>query len=106
MAWLLLFIAGLCEVAWAITLKYSEGFTRLWPTVGVLVGGLVSVYLLGLAAKQIPIGTAYAVWTGVGAIGTALLGIALFDEPRTALRLGCMTLIVAGIAGLRLLSPR
>jgi quaternary ammonium compound-resistance protein SugE len=66
----------------------------------------VSVYLLGLAAKQIPIGTAYAVWTGVGAIGTALLGIALFDEPRTALRLGCMTLIVAGIAGLRLLSPR
>jgi quaternary ammonium compound-resistance protein SugE len=106
MAWLLLFIAGLCEVAWAITLKYSEGFTRLWPTVGVLAGGLVSVYLLGLAAKQIPIGTAYAVWTGIGAIGTALLGIALFDEPRTALRLGCMTLIVAGIAGLRLLSPR
>jgi quaternary ammonium compound-resistance protein SugE len=106
MAWLLLFIAGLCEVAWAITLKYSNGFTRLWPTVGVLAGGLVSVYLLGLAAKQIPIGTAYAVWTGIGAIGTALLGIALFDEPRTALRLGCMTLIVAGIAGLRLLSPR
>jgi quaternary ammonium compound-resistance protein SugE len=106
MAWLLLFFAGLCEVAWAITLKYSEGFTRLWPTVGVLAGGLVSVYLLGLAAKQIPIGTAYAVWTGIGAIGTALLGIALFDEPRTALRLGCMTLIVAGIAGLRLLSPR
>lgn len=106
MAWLLLFIAGLCEVAWAITLKYSEGFTRLWPTVGVFAGGIVSVYLLGLAAKQIPIGTAYAVWTGVGAVGTALLGIALFDEPRTALRLGCMTLIVAGIAGLRLLSPR
>jgi quaternary ammonium compound-resistance protein SugE len=106
MAWLLLFIAGLCEVAWAITLKYSEGFTRLWPTVGVLAGGLVSVYLLGLAAKQIPIGTAYAVWTGIGAIGTALLGILLFDEPRSALRLGCMTLIVAGIAGLRLLSPR
>jgi quaternary ammonium compound-resistance protein SugE len=106
MAWLLLFVAGLCEVAWAITLKYSEGFTRLWPTVGVLAGGLISVYLLGLAAKQIPIGTAYAVWTGIGAIGTALLGIALFDEPRSALRLGCMTLIVAGIAGLRLLSPR
>jgi quaternary ammonium compound-resistance protein SugE len=106
MAWFLLFTAGLCEVAWAITLKYSNGFTRLWPTVGVFGGGIVSVYLLGLAAKQIPIGTAYAVWTGIGAIGTALLGIALFDEPRTALRLGCMTLIVAGIAGLRLLSPR
>jgi len=106
MAWLLLFVAGLCEVAWAITLKYSNGFTRLWPTVGVFSGGIVSVYLLGLAAKQIPIGTAYAVWTGIGAVGTALLGIALFDEPRTALRLGCMMLIVAGIAGLRILSPR
>jgi len=106
MAWLLLFVAGLCEVAWAITLKYSQGFTRFWPTVGVFSGGIVSVYLLGLAVKQIPIGTAYAVWTGIGAIGTALVGIALFDEPRTALRLACMALIIAGIAGLRLLSPR
>jgi quaternary ammonium compound-resistance protein SugE len=106
MAWLLLFVAGLCEVAWAITLKYSQGFTRLWPTVGVFSGGIVSVILLGLAVKQIPIGTAYAVWTGIGAIGTALLGIALFDEPCTALRMACMALIVVGIAGLRLLSPR
>jgi quaternary ammonium compound-resistance protein SugE len=106
MAWLLLFVAGLCEVAWAITLKYSEGFTRLWPTVGVFAGGIVSVILLGFAVKQIPIGTAYAVWTGIGVIGTAILGITLFGEPRTALRLGCMTLILAGIVGLRLLSPR
>jgi quaternary ammonium compound-resistance protein SugE len=95
MAWFLLFVAGLCEVAWAITLKYSEGFTRLWPTVGVFSGGIVSVVLLGLA-----------VWTGIGVIGTAVLGIILFDEPRTALRLACMALIVVGIAGLRLLSPR
>ena len=106
MAWLLLLLAGLCEIAWAITLKYSEGFTRLWPTVGVLAGGLVSVYLLSLASKQIPIGTAYAVWTGIGAVGTALLGIAFYHEPRTALRLCCILLIVAGIAGLRVLSPQ
>jgi len=103
MAWLLLFVAGLCEVAWAITLKYTEGFTRLWPSVGVFTGGIISVYLLGMASKQLPIGTAYAVWTGIGAVGTALLGIAIFNEPRTALRLGCIALIVAGIIGLRLI---
>jgi len=106
MAWLLLLLAGCCEIAWAMTLKYSQGFTRLWPTLGMLAGGLLSVYLLSLATKQIPIGTAYAVWTGIGAVGTALLGIAIFNEPRTALRLGCIVLIVAGIAGLKLLSPQ
>jgi len=104
MAWLLLLLAGFCEVGWAITLKYTHGFTRLWPSVGVFGGGVVSVYLLGLAVKQIPIGTAYAVWTGIGAVGTALLGMALFGEPRTALRLGCIALIVAGIIGLRIVS--
>ncbi len=106
MAWLILFIAGLCEVGWAITLKYTHGFTRIGPTTGVFAGGVLSVYLLGIATKQIPIGTAYAVWTGIGAVGTALLGIALFNEPKTALRLGCIALIVAGIVGLRLVSPR
>jgi quaternary ammonium compound-resistance protein SugE len=105
MAWLLLLLAGLCEVIWAVTLKYTHGFTRLWPSVGVFSGGIVSVYLLGMATKEIPIGTAYAVWTGIGAVGTALLGIALFNEPKTALRLGFIALIVAGIAGLRWASP-
>ena len=104
MPWLLLLLAGFCEVGWAISLKYTHGFTRFWPSVGVFGGGVVSVYLLGLATKQIPIGTAYAVWTGIGAVGTALLGIALFGEPRTAIRLGCIALIVAGIIGLRLVS--
>ncbi len=104
MPWLLLLLAGFCEVGWAITLKYTHGFSRFWPSVGVFGGGVVSVYLLGLATKQIPIGTAYAVWTGIGAVGTALLGMALFGEPRTAIRLGCITLIVAGIIGLRLVS--
>jgi quaternary ammonium compound-resistance protein SugE len=106
MAWLILFVAGLCEVGWAITLKYTHGFTRVGPTVGVFAGGVLSVYLLGMATKTIPIGTGYAVWTGIGAVGTALLGIALFNEPKTALRLGCIALIVAGIVGLRLVSPR
>ncbi len=104
MAWLLLLLAGFCEIGWAITLKYTHGFTRFWPSVGVFGGGVVSVYLLGLATKEIPIGTAYAIWTGIGAVGTALLGIVLFGEPRTAIRLGCIALIVAGIIGLRLVS--
>jgi quaternary ammonium compound-resistance protein SugE len=106
MAWLLLLLAGLCEIIWAIALKYAGGFTRFWPSVAVFAIGVVSVYLLGLAVKQIPIGTAYAVWTGIGAAGTSLLGIALFNEPRTALRLCCLGLIFAGIVGLRLLSQR
>jgi quaternary ammonium compound-resistance protein SugE len=104
MPWLLLLLAGFCEIGWAISLKYTHGFTRFWPSVGVFGGGVVSVYLLGLATKKIPIGTGYAVWTGIGAVGTALLGIALFGEPRTAIRLGCIALIVAGIIGLRLVS--
>ena len=106
MAWVILLLAGFCEVGWAVTLKYTHGFTRLWPTAGVFGGGILSVYLLGLATKQIPIGTAYAVWTGIGAVGTAIFGIALFGEPRTAIRLGCIALIVAGIVGLRMVSTQ
>jgi quaternary ammonium compound-resistance protein SugE len=105
MAWLILFFAGICEIIWATALKMSQGFTRLWPSVIVFTLGVVSVLLLGRAAKHIPIGTAYAVWTGIGAAGTAAVGIYFFDEPRTALRLACMVLIVAGIVGLKLVSP-
>ena len=104
MAWLVLLVAGLLEVGWAIGLKYTEGFTRLVPSVLTLVSMLGSVVLLGLALKTLPIGTAYAVWTGIGAVGTALLGIALFGEPATAARLTCIGLIVAGIVGLKLVT--
>ena len=104
MAWLVLLVAGLLEVGWAIGLKYTEGFTRLVPSVLTLVSMLGSVVLLGLALKTLPIGTAYAVWTGIGAVGTALLGIALFGEPATAARLACIGLIVAGIVGLKLVT--
>ena len=102
MAWVLLFIAGLFEVAWAIGLKYTEGFTRLWPSVGTVAAMTASVVLLGLAMRALPVGTAYAVWTGIGAVGTVLLGIVLFAEPATAARLVCVGLIVAGILGLKL----
>lgn len=105
MAWLILALAGACEIIWAVALKLSNGFTRLVPTVIAFGVGVVSVVLLGRATKSIPIGTAYAVWTGIGAVGTAAIGIYLFGEPRTALRLACMTLIVAGIVGLKILSP-
>lgn len=104
-AWLVLFVAGLCEIGWAVGLKYTDGFSRLWPSVGTLAAMVVSVALLGLALKTLPLGTAYAVWTGIGAVGTAILGIYLFDEPRDALRLACMALIVAGIVGLKLAAP-
>jgi quaternary ammonium compound-resistance protein SugE len=104
MAWLVLLVAGLLEVGWAIGLKYTEGFTRLVPSVLTLVGMVGSVVLLGLALKTLPIGTAYAVWTGIGAVGTALLGIALFGEPATAARLACIGMIVAGIVGLKLVT--
>jgi quaternary ammonium compound-resistance protein SugE len=104
MAWITLFIAGLMEVGWAIGLKYTEGFTRLVPSVLTLIGMASSVILLGLALKSLPIGTAYAVWTGIGAVGTAILGIALFGEPATAARLACIGLIVAGIGGLKLVT--
>lgn len=104
MSWLLLFIAGLLEVAWAIGLKYTEGFTRLWPSLGTAGAMVASVVLLGLAMRTLPVGTAYAVWTGIGAVGTVILGIVLFAEPATAARLGCVALIIAGIAGLKLTS--
>jgi quaternary ammonium compound-resistance protein SugE len=102
MAWTILFIAGLFEVGWAIGLKYAEGFTRLVPSAITLVSMLVSIVLLGLALRALPVGTAYAVWTGIGAVGTAALGIWLFDEPATAARLASIGLIVAGIVGLKL----
>lgn len=101
MAWLILFVAGLCEIGWAVGLKYTEGFTRLWPTVFTGASLLVSMALLGLAMKSLPLGTAYAVWTGIGAVGTVILGIVLFKEPATVARLVCVGLIVAGILGLK-----
>jgi quaternary ammonium compound-resistance protein SugE len=105
MAWLMLVVAGLFEVGWAIGLKYTDGFTRLWPTVGTLAAMAISLGLLGLAMKSLPVGTAYAVWVGVGAVGTAILGIVLFGEPANAGRLISLGLIVAGIVGLKLSSP-
>jgi quaternary ammonium compound-resistance protein SugE len=102
MNWLILVIAGLFEIGWAIGLKYTEGFTRLWPTVGTALSMILSVGLLGIAMKSLPVGTAYAVWVGVGAVGTAILGIALFDEPVNMARLVSLTFILAGIVGLKL----
>jgi quaternary ammonium compound-resistance protein SugE len=101
-AWGLLVVAGLFEVAWAVGLKYTDGWTRLGPTAATLAAMAVSVFLLGRAVRVLPVGTAYAVWTGIGAVGTAAFGIALFGEARTAARLACMALIVAGIVGLKL----
>jgi quaternary ammonium compound-resistance protein SugE len=105
MQWLVLIVAGLFEIGWAVGLKYTEGFTRLWPSLGTAVSMVVSVVLLGLALRSLPLGTAYAVWTGIGTVGTALLGIALFHESADPLRLGCIGLIVIGIAGLKLAAP-
>lgn len=105
MAWIVLLVAGLFEVGWAVGLKYTEGFTRLWPSLGTLLAMAVSLGLLGIALRTLPLGTAYAVWTGVGTVGTAALGVWLFGEPADAPRLLCIGLIVAGIAGLKLLSP-
>ena len=104
MAWTLLVVAGLFEVGWAIGLKYTEGFTRLWPSVWTVTAMIVSIVLLGLALKSIPVGTGYAVWTGIGAVGTAILGIVLLGDPATAARIGCIALIVCGIVGLKLVS--
>jgi quaternary ammonium compound-resistance protein SugE len=105
MAWLMLFIAGLLEVCWAIGLKYTEGFTKPWPTALTLLAMVVSMGLLGLAVRTLPIGTAYAVWTGIGAAGTVIVGILLLGEPASLPRLGCVLLIGAGIVGLKLLTP-
>jgi quaternary ammonium compound-resistance protein SugE len=105
MAWMLLVLAGLLEVGWAIGLKYTEGFTRFWPSVGTLAAMVASVLLLGVAMKSLPVGTSYAVWVGVGAVGTALLGIVLFGEAANAGRLVSLGLIVAGIVGLKLATP-
>ena len=102
MAWIYLLLAGAFEVAWAIGLKSTHGFTRLWPSVYVLAMGTASVILLAQAAKQLPIVTAYAVWTGIGAIGTAALGMIIFGESRSAARLACMALIIAGVIGLKM----
>ncbi len=105
MGWGILLFAGLLEVGWAVGLKYTEGFTRLWPTVGTAAALVASMALLGVALRTLPLGTAYAVWTGIGTIGTAILGMVLFHEPAGALRLACIALIVAGIVGLKLASP-
>jgi quaternary ammonium compound-resistance protein SugE len=105
MAWVVLMLAGLFEVGWAVGLKYTAGFTRLVPTLATIASMIVSLGLLGLALKTLPLGTAYAMWTGVGSIGTAILGIVLFNESADALRLGCIGLIVAGIVGLKLVTP-
>ena len=104
MAWLYLLLAGLSEVGWAIGLKYTEGFTRLVPSALTIVAMVVSLAPLGLALKTLPVGTAYAVWTGIGAVGTAALGIYLFGEPATAARIGSIGLIVAGIVGLKIVT--
>jgi quaternary ammonium compound-resistance protein SugE len=103
-AWFFLLIAGMLEVGWAIGLKYTEGFSRLWPSVGTIAAMILSLAFLGLALKALPVGTAYAVWTGIGAIGTVILGIYLFNEPATAARLACIGLILAGIVGLKLVA--
>ncbi|HEY5782591.1 MAG TPA: quaternary ammonium compound efflux SMR transporter SugE [Lysobacter sp.] len=105
MAWIILVLAGLFEVGWAIGLKYTEGFTRLWPTVGTVVAMAISLGLLGIAMKSLPVGTAYAIWVGVGAVGTVILGIVLFQEPVNALRMISVGLIIAGLVGLKLAAP-
>jgi len=104
MTWLILFIAGLFEVAWAIGLKYSDGFTRLWPSVFTIVSVIISMGLLANSLKYLPVGTAYAVWTGIGAVGTAILGIFLFNESKDFIRIFFIFLIIVGIVGLKIFS--
>ncbi len=105
MNWFILIIAGLFEVGWAVGLKYTDGFTRLWPTVGTVISMIVSMGLLGVAMKSLPAGTSYAVWVGIGIVGTAILGIVLFSEPRNLMRLVSLAVIVVGIVGLKLSTP-
>ena len=105
MPWIYLLLAGIFEIGFAIGLKYTEGFTRLWPSVGTIVSAAISLWLLTQALRTIPVGTAYAIWTGIGAVGVATLGIALFSESASPARLGCIALIIAGVVGLKLFSP-
>ncbi|WP_436643932.1 quaternary ammonium compound efflux SMR transporter SugE [Microbaculum sp. FT89] len=105
MPWLFLFGAGVFEIFWALGLKYTDGFTRLWPSLGTAASMVISFILLGLALRDLPLGTAYAIWTGIGTVGTAVLGMILFGEPSDALRLFCIGLILAGIVGLKLFTP-
>ena len=105
MAWLILFVAGICEIGWAVGLKYTEGFTRLVPSALTAGAMIVSLVLLGIALKTLPVGTGYAVWTGIGAVGTAILGIVLFGESMDPMRLASIGLIVAGIVGLKFATP-
>lgn len=105
MNWMILVLAGLFEIGWAIGLKYTDGFTKLWPTVGTVASMIISLGLLGIAMKSLPVGTAYAVWVGVGAVGTAILGIVLLGEPANAGRMISLALIIAGIIGLKLFTP-
>ncbi len=105
MAWILLFLAGVFEIVWATGLKFTDGFTRFWPSVGTVAAMGVSMVCMAFALRDIPMGTAYAVWTGIGAVGTVIVGMVMFDEPRTAVRVLCIAVIVAAIAGLKLSSP-
>ncbi|MBU2098400.1 MAG: quaternary ammonium compound efflux SMR transporter SugE [Gammaproteobacteria bacterium] len=105
MAWLILCIAGLFEVGWAVGLKYTEGFTRLWPTVWTVSAMVISLWLLGIAMKSLPVGTAYSIWVGVGAVGTVILGIVLLGESVNALRIASLLLIITGVIGLKLATP-
>lgn len=102
MSWVLLIIAGFFEIAWALGLKHTDGFTRLWPTLGTIITLIISIVLLGLAAKSLPIGTAYAIWTGIGAVGTVLCGILFLGDPANLARLVCVGLIITGILGLKI----
>lgn len=105
MNWIILFVAGLFEIGWAIGLKYTEGFTRFWPTIATVLSMIISLGLLGIAMKSLPVGTAYAIWVGVGAVGTAILGIVLLGDSANPLRILSLGLIVAGIVGLKLATP-
>ncbi len=104
-AWIILFIAGLMETGWAVGLKYTEGWTRLWPSAGTILLMAGSFYLLSKALEDLPVGTAYAVWTGIGAVGTVIIGMLVLGESRDTMRLLCLLLIVAGIVGLRIVTP-
>jgi quaternary ammonium compound-resistance protein SugE len=105
MAWIVLFFAGILEIGWAVGLKYTAGFTRLWPSVATVSSMAVSLALLGVALRTLPLGTAYAIWTGIGTVGTVIVGMWLFDEPAAFMRLFCLFLIVVGIVGLKLVTP-